>query len=93
MDEILSKLNAMAEIAYAQSCRELIQNLDNSRLDANAAHSMLNTISKIQYFLDVLISQCDSIGGFGKHYPKECRINMKTLKTILEMEIKEKTDE
>ena len=88
MDETMSKLSAMAEIAYAQSCRELIQNLDNSRLDANAAHSMLNTLSKVECFLDVLITKCDGIGGFGRYYPQESLKHMKTLRVILEMEMK-----
>lgn len=66
-----------------------IRNSDNSILSNKAIQETLSTIEKCEYFLDILLTKTEEVGGFGSFYPKECQKHLKTMKTILEFEIKQ----
>lgn len=67
---------------------EIIKNTNNSLVKRQSALTMLESIIKLQLYLDILLKQTEEVGGFGSYYPKKCIESLKTLKTILEMELK-----
>lgn len=68
---------------------EFIKNVDGSRLTKQHAIDQLEVISRAESWLDVLLSQTEEIGGFGSFYPKKCLDLLKTMRTILQMEVDE----
>ena len=51
-------------------------------------NEIINNISRCEYFLDLILTQTDSISAFGSFYPLECLEKLKIMKTILELEIR-----
>lgn len=71
------------------------RNIDGSNLTKEKAIRMIQLINHINHYLGVLLIHTEEIGGFGSLYPQKCLELMKTMHTILQMEIEseEKTYE
>jgi hypothetical protein len=54
----------------------------------NQINAILNNISKCEHFLDLIMTQTESLDGFCFYYPADCMDRLKIMKTILEMELK-----
>lgn len=85
-DMVMNMFRSIGEKVLKEMKEDQIRNADNSRLTNKAIQETLITIEKCEYFLDILLTQTEEIGGFGSFYPKECQKNLKTMKFILEAE-------
>ena len=64
-----------------------IRDRDASQVDKKYVLGAIRVISKIELLLDVLLISTQNVGGFGSSYPTKCLEHMKTMRTILEMEL------
>ncbi len=85
-NEVIDSLNKIGNIALEKMKQDKKNNSDSSSLTYKAIHETLKTIEKCEYFLDILLTQTEEVGGFCSFYPKECQKYLETMKTILEIE-------
>lgn len=86
-NDVHTRISQLIEEAINKWQDEYIRNMDSSKLTKDKASHQLYIISHAQVILDILLTQTEELGGFGSFYPKKCLELLKTMQTILQMEI------